>query len=113
MVWRMEQFNAGMFAAYRGTGFLFRAVDRTERAARLELVDVRGGDDSIPHGRLAQYRAPFSLLFVLQEDIPLGPGLQRLDHADFAPCDLLLTRVAVPGGAGGRQTGAFYEAVFG
>ena len=114
MVWRMEQFTADVFAAYRGTNFLFRSSDRTSAAAQLELVDIQRSEKLMQDAhRPAQHRAPFSLLFVLQDDPPLGAGLHRLEHADFDPCDLLLTRVAVPGHEGGHNTRAFYEAVFG
>jgi hypothetical protein len=40
-------------------------------------------------------------------------GLHRLVHTDFEPCELLLSRVFVPGRGTGDGTVMYYEAVFG
>ncbi len=109
----MDQFTADTFAAYRDARSLFRRTCHGEGAAP-SSVDICAVTSwvSAPR-RVAEHRAPFSLLFVSQEDKPLGAGLHRLDPTDFDPCDLLLTWVAVRPHARGQRTRAFYEAVFG
>jgi uncharacterized protein DUF6916 len=76
----------------------------------LELLDVSQYASRTRSGNQHPPREPFSLLFTLRSLTPLGKGLHRLVHEAFAPDDLLLSRVLVPG-RDPRAT--YYEAVFG
>lgn len=89
-----------------GETFRWRAaVAATESSMRLLQVER-----SRRHPGLA--REPFSLLFVMHDQPPLSWGLHTLVHADFEPCDLLLSRVSVPKHEREDPNGMFYEAVF-
>ncbi len=57
-------------------------------------------------------REPFSLLFVMHDQHPLGRGLHTLLHPEFEPCDLLISRVTAPKHEREDPNGMFYEAVF-
>lgn len=75
----------------------------------LELVEVK--DIGSPPAN-ENWRNPFSLLFVLRDGKLSADGLCRLEHPDFESCDLLLSRVTVPGVHPGSKQ-EYYEAVFG
>jgi hypothetical protein len=107
---RLEDFAADLFQPLVGQRLSFRRPGNppAERV-EMELLQVRASRYGAPPG----LRAPFSLLFTLRDTAPLDPiGLHRLDHPDFEPCDLLLTRVQVPE-LDRRDGTMFYEAVFG
>ncbi len=112
----IETFTAETFLPYRGQRLTFlRPPDATGRSGapvELELIEVTAHGRAMAieqarGARIPRQRQPFSLLFALRRGEPLAPGLVRLTHAGFEPCDLLLTRVMAPAGA------AHYEAVFG
>ena len=75
--------------------------------ARLELLEVQ----TYPR-QPGMTRDPFSLLFELKGQKPIEPGLPRLVHPGFEPCELLLSRVRVPEFERAHRAGVFYEAVF-
>jgi hypothetical protein len=76
-------------------------VDRHERVTRVEAQDA---------GRYSKRaRAPFSLVLELSGSEPLGDGLHRLVHSEFAGHQLFLSQVGQPRPDGGL----LYEAVFG
>jgi hypothetical protein len=77
-------------------------------AVRMKLLEAKRGVKSP-----AVRREPFSLLFALQDQPPLGLGLHRLLHPDFEPSDLLITRVIAPKYQAVDPEGMYYEAVFG
>ena len=82
----------------------------------LELLEVASHDGVVqresayPGSHLKRSRVPFSLLFVLKENLPaLEVGLHRLKHEAFQQELWHIARVHVPGRDPGR---AYYEAVF-
>jgi hypothetical protein len=110
----LANYSAEMFQVYQGDRFLFEPPAAGE-AVDLELLEISSHDrirkleQSNPEKYGKRQRDPFSLLFALRSSQPMGPGLHRLKHADFEPCELFLSRVTVPG----RDTSvAYYEAVF-
>jgi hypothetical protein len=123
MRFSIEDFTAETFFPYQGQRLPFQRppdgsgtsgdvaelelleVTRPERVLRIEKAD--------PDKHAKRLREPFSLLFALRGQAPLGMGLHRLVHTDFEPCELLLSRVFVPGRGTGDGTVMYYEAVFG
>jgi hypothetical protein len=74
----------------------------------LTLLQITEGDAANREG----FRDPFSLLFTLRDSAPLDDlNLHVLHHPDFEPCEILITRVYVPG-LDKRDGTMFYEAVF-
>jgi hypothetical protein len=81
-------------------------VTENQRTARAREAD--------PSSYPAHFRTPFSLLFTLDltAQPPLALDLHRLQQPGLEECDLLLTRVIVPGRDPAGGSIAFYEAVF-
>lgn len=65
----------------------------------------------LPRHELTE-RGPFSIIFVLKDQAPLGMGLHRLLHPELEPFDMFLSRVMVPRLQRADPDGMFYEAVF-
>jgi len=57
-------------------------------------------------------RDPFSLLFVMRDQEPLGRGIPRLNHRDFERLDVFLQRVSIPERERTDPAAMYYEAVF-
>jgi len=102
----MNEFSPELFLPHVGETFVWRAAD-TAAEARMKLLEVER------HQRQPGIeREPFSLLFVMHDQPPLGWSLHTLIHSGFQRCDLLLSRVTVPGHEREDPEGMFYEAVF-
>jgi len=101
-----EEFNAERFLPHVGEIFVWRSSGVTKEA-RLRLLDV----ERFRH-QPGLTREPFSLLFVMHGQPPLGGGLHRLVHDEFEECELLLSRVTVPKYERDDPGGMFYEVVF-
>ena len=74
---------------------------------RMKLVSLA----RLPRHDLTE-REPFSIIFVLVDQAPLGMGLHRLLHPELEPFDMFLSRVVAPRLQKSDPTGMFYEAVF-
>ena len=93
---RVEDFVAETFGAYLGTSFCFRCPKRSEGFLRLKLREVRaasGSADLLPI-RLGGF---FSLLFEAEVETQSEGGLCQMEHPDFEPSTLLISRVSRPG----------------
>ena len=101
MLIRLEDCQPDTFSPYVGTGFLFRDPTPAEGIVRLTLQEVRRypSGDGEQWGMSSRVRQGgfFSLLFVGESETAPVSGLYRLDHPDFEPTALLLSRVSVPG----------------
>ncbi len=115
----IEEYSAEAFRPYVGEVFSFLRPSHEPLLSggrvELELVSVSGtlAKDltKAPSPKGGLRRVPFSLLFVLDKDMPLlTAGLHRLSHDSFEECDWFLSRVHVPGR---DPRNAYYEAVFG
>jgi hypothetical protein len=107
---RLEDFVAETFRSYLATSFRFRCPERAEGFLRLKLREVREAPG--PAGPLPVRRGGFfSLLFEAEVGTRSAGGLYQIEHADFEPSTLLISRVSVPGW--GAQDAALFEAVFG
>jgi hypothetical protein len=107
---RVEDFVAETFGAYLGTSFCFRCPKRSEGFLRLKLREVQaasGSADPLPI-RLGGF---FSLLFEAEVETQSEGGLCQMEHPDFEPSTLLISRVSAPGR--GPKDAALFEAVFG
>ena len=115
MLIRLEDCQPDTFSPYVGTGFLFRDPTPAEGIVRLTLHEVRrhASAEGEQRGVSSTVRRGgfFSLLFVAETGTRLTSGLCRLDHPDFEPFSLLLSRVFLPG----RRPDdlPLFEAVFG
>lgn len=108
----LADFAADRFEALVGQTIVFeRPADSgtsAMEAASMRLLEVKRGAKSP-----AVRREPFSVLFAMKDQPPLGPGLHRLAHPDFEPAELLITRVMAPKYEALDPTGMYYEVVFG
>ena len=102
----LDQFTAERFLPYVGDVFLWRPSGAAPEAS-MRLLEVERFRE-----QPGLTREPFSLLFVMHDQPPLGRGLHRLVHAEFEACELLLSRVSVPKHEREHPGGMFYEAVF-
>jgi hypothetical protein len=102
----MIEFSADHFLPLVGAMFTWRA-EGSRAESNMRLLEV---ERFRSHPGLA--REPFSLLFVMHDQPPLGRGLHTLVHSSFEPCDLLLSRVTVPKYEREDPRGMFYEAIF-
>ena len=100
----ISELTAEALAPYTGQTFVFEGPGGQ---ACMELVEVRR-----LRRHVGTFRDPFSLLFVMRDQKPLGLGLPRLIHCDFAPMDVFLQRVTVPERERADAAAMFYEAVF-
>ena len=104
--------TASLFEPYLGQTMVFeRLVDAdgtVSEPAHMTLLEVRRGIKSP-----AMRREPFSLLFAMKDQSPLGSGLHRLVHLGCEPADLLVSRVNVPKYQAIDPTRMYYEVVFG
>jgi hypothetical protein len=111
---RIEEFVAELFHPYVGTRFSFRTPERPEAVVQLQLREVCPApavfDPLRPPGNLRR-GGFFSLLFVTESEIAPSSGLYQLDHPDFEPTPLLLSRVVAPRRP--RDDPPLFEAVFG
>lgn len=100
-----QHFNAGEFLPHVGEIFLWRSPPAPD--ARMRLLEVERF-----RGQPGLARDPFSLLFVMHDQPPLGGGLRTLVHDNFEACELLLSRVTVPRLERQDPGGMFYQVVF-
>ena len=112
---RLEDCVVDTFRPYVGTNFSFRCPEPPGAIVRLTLQEVRCGSSAPAEhpGAPAMVRRGgfFSLLFVVKAEAPPASGLYRLDHPDFEPFSLLLSRVSVPSRR--PDDPPLFEAVFG
>ena len=112
---RLEDCVVDTFRPYVGTNFSFRCLEPLGTIVRLTLQEVRCGPSAPAEhpGAPAVVRRGgfFSLFFVVKAETPPASGLYRLDHPDFEPFSLLLSRVSVPSGR--PDDPPLFEAVFG
>jgi hypothetical protein len=107
---RLEDFVAETFSSYLGTSFCFRCPERPEGFLRLKLREVHPA--SGPAGPLPVRRGGFfSLLFEAEVETQSVGDLYQIEHPDFEPSTVLISRVSVPGR--GPEDAALFEAVFG
>jgi Domain of unknown function (DUF6916) len=108
----LADFTADLFAPFTGQTLVFERPSAPDapaaEPARMLLLEVKRGSP-IPGFR----RQPFSLLFVMKDQAPLGAGLHRLIHPGIEPSELLVSRVTVPKYQAQDPKGMYYEAVFG
>ena len=100
----MLPLTADVFEARVGEEFVFEGA---AGAVRMKLVSLT----RFPRHELTD-REPFSIIFVLKDQTPLGGGLHRLVHPELEPFDMFLTRVMAPRLQRDDPAGMFYEAVF-
>jgi hypothetical protein len=100
----MLALTADAFAARVGEEFVFEGA---AGVVRMKLVSLA----RFPRHELTD-REPFSIIFVLKGQDPLGLGLHRLVHPELEPFDMFLSRVMVPRLQKADPDGMFYEAVF-
>jgi len=110
---RLEHFVADTFRPYIGTSFSFRQSQQPDAIVQMTLQEVRAAAAPERAEALASVRRGgfFSLLFVAETDHPPPSGLYQLDHPDFEPSLLLLSRVSAPWRR--PQDPPLLEAVFG
>jgi hypothetical protein len=112
---RLEDCVVDTFRPYVGTNFSFRCPEPLGAIVRLTLQEVRCGPSAPAEhpGAPAMVRRGgfFSLFFVVKAETPPASGLYRLDHPDFEPFSLLLSRLSVPWGR--PDDPPLFEAVFG
>jgi len=112
---RLEDCLADTLCPFVGTGFSFSRPKPADGVVRLTLQEVRrhasGPTEQGGAPSMVRRGGFFSLLFVAETEMPLAAGLYQLDHPDFEPFSLLLSRVSVPW----RHPDAppLFEAVFG
>lgn len=94
--------TAESFQPFVGKLLRFQRADGA--AVELELLEV-----TTSSRKAGLQRQPFSLLFALKGENPLGQGLLTLHHDDFAADPWFITRVSV---LGGDPAIAYCEAVF-
>jgi len=97
--------TADAFEARLEEEFVFGRPEGGE--ARLKLISLR----RLPRHELTD-REPFSMIFVMKDQEPLGPGLHRLLHPDLESFDMFISRVTVPRLQKADPAGMFYEAIF-
>ena len=107
-------FTAMTFRQRVGERFRFHGTlpDGTlsQEPAQIELLEVSESKGASTN-RPAEWRTPFSLIFVLRDGTLATNGLCRMAHDDFEPADLLLSRIALLERRLGTEQ--YYEAVFG
>jgi hypothetical protein len=109
--YRLEEFTAELFQLRLGDTFTFLRPESPAagKAAGLTLIEVHVSTHPGAPGK----RKPFSLLFTLRDSPPLNDRLaHKLAHPGFEPCEILLSRVTVPG-LDKHDGTMYYEAVFG
>ncbi len=112
---RLKDCLADTFRPYVGTGFSFSRPKPADGVVRLTLQEVRRHASAPTEQRgapsMVRRGGFFSLLFVAETEMPPASGLYQLDHPDFEPFSLLLSRVSVPS----RRPDdlPLFEAVFG
>ena len=115
MLIRLEDCQPDTFGPYVGTGFSFRDPRPAEGIVRLTLQEVRRHASAEGEQRGMSWTVRrggfFSLLFAAETEPRFTSGLCRLDHPDFEPFSLLLSRVSVPGRR--PDDPPLFEAVFG
>jgi hypothetical protein len=108
----LQDFVADLFDPLVGTTLVFERPCGSEPAgqgpARMKLLEVHRGAKPLP-----ALRQPFSLLFVVKDQPPLGTGLHRLVYPGFEPADLFISRVMAPEYQAIDPLGMYYQAVFG
>ena len=104
--YRIANYTAEIFLSYVEQEFHFQATERGGSVCFKLLRVSRASQAATPPG----FRAPFSLLFTLNDSEPVAGGLYQIEHADFEPAPWFFSRVVVPGAAPGIP---YYEAVFG
>lgn len=108
----LADLTADLFTPLVGQTIVFERPPEPDASAtepaRMKLLDVSRSAKSP-----AVRREPFSLLFVMKDQRPLGMGLHRLLHPSFEPADLLVSRVTAPKYEAIDPAGMYYEAVFG
>lgn len=114
----LQEFTPEAFLSHIGQVFSLESNETSQGEFRqpfkLELVEVNTHGMRAASGKSEIRREPFSLLFILQGTMPLGRGLHRLVHEQFALSELFLSRVVAPQRAEQDGAGAvYYEAVFG
>ena len=115
MLIRLEDCLADTLCPFVGTGFSFSRPKPADGVVRLTLQEVRrhasGPTEQRGAPSMVRRGGFFSLLFVAETEPRLTSGLCRLDHPDFEPFSLLLSRVLVPGHR--PDVPPLFEAVFG
>lgn len=109
----LRELTAEMVRAKTGETFRFRRPGGQEQLsggiAELKLIEVQSYAQPAP-AESSRFRSPFSLLFELNDDMPpLGPGLHRIEHPDFAAEAWHIARVHVPERDPAKK---YYESVF-
>jgi hypothetical protein len=108
----LAEFTPELFEPLTGQALTFlrpAGPDGARAAVRLELVRVTIPGATLPPG----FRRQFSAIFALRGAAPLDDRyLHALSHPDFELCDVLLSRVAVPG-LDPHDGAIFYEMVIG
>jgi len=103
--------NADEFEPRVGEEFVFarpaNPSGSTAGVVRMRLASIA----RLPRHDLTD-REPFSVIFVLKDQDPLGMGLHRLLHPELEPFEMFLSRVMVPRLQRADPAGMFYEAVF-
>jgi len=103
--------TADAFEARVGEEFVFgRPPDEkgsTAGVARMTLTSLT----RLPRHDFTD-RQPFSIIFTMMSQPPLGLGLHRLLDPELEPVEMFLSRVAAPRLQKANPTGMFYEAIF-
>src|SRR6266700_5106652 len=105
----LREMTAEMFQPLVGHDVSFQRPAAHLETVGLTLINVRVSR----HSSIPGMRQPFALLFRLRDAPPLDDRrTHTLFHPDFERCELLLTRVTVPG-LDIHDGAMYYEAVFG
>jgi hypothetical protein len=108
----MAEFTPELFEPLTGQALTFlrpAGPDGARVAVQLDLVRVTISAATLPPG----FRRQFSAIFALRGAAPLDDRyLHALSHLGFELCDVLLSRVAVPG-LEPHDVAIFYEMVIG
>lgn len=118
MAHQIQEYVAELFYPHAGRQFTFlRPADPSGSRSSVvfDLVKVDAHEEfgrrvGVGPDRLYK-RVPFSLLFRLCSQAPLGRGLHQIQHPDFEPEEWFLSRIMLPGQDPGPSC-MWYEAVF-
>jgi hypothetical protein len=105
---KLEEFRAEMFQPLVGESLSLTPVGVDGSSdVQLKLLEVKIGRKSPLFTR-----EPFSLLFALKDQPPLGNCLYGLQHPQFEPAGFLVSRVVAPKYERIDPDAMYYEAVF-